>query len=108
TGSVEVKLGRMSLTSQGGGRLLEGDPEQGRVELEGSGTDRRGNGDAGAPAAALLRAGGAGAGVDVHAGLAVGGQPAQRGRGMIQSVSNKMLDKFLGCIRQKMGAEPAS
>jgi len=108
TGSVKVKLGPISLTYKGSGRFLERDAEQGRIVLEASGKDRRGNGNAGATVTALLREGGEGTVVDVHTEMDIGGKPAQFGRGMIQSVSNKMLDKFLACIRQKMGAEPAS
>lgn len=105
TGAVKVKLGPISLTYKGSGRFLERDEAAGRIVLEASGKDRRGNGNAGATVTALLREGGEGTIVDVTTQMDIGGKPAQFGRGMIQSVSDKMLNKFLACIRQKMGAD---
>lgn len=102
TGTVRVKLGPISLQYKGSGRYVERDEAAGRIVIEASGQDRRGNGTAGATVTAVLTEADEGTAVDVVTEMDIGGKPAQFGRGMIQSVSNKMLDKFLTCIRQKM------
>lgn len=104
TGTVKVKLGPISLQYNGSGRYLQRDEDAGRIVIEASGKDRRGNGNAGATVTAVLTEAGEGTAVDVVTEMDIGGKPAQFGRGMIQSISNKMLDKFLACIREKMAA----
>lgn len=104
TGTVRVKLGPISLRYKGSGRYVERDEAAGRIVIEASGQDRRGNGTAGATVTAVLTESGAGTALDVVTEMNIGGKPAQFGRGMIQSISNKMLDKFLDCIREKMTA----
>jgi len=105
TGQVKVKIGPISLTYQGTGRFVERDEDAGRIVLEASGKDRRGNGNAGATVTAMLSETADGTAVDVTTDLDIGGKPAQFGRGMIQSISNKMLQRFLDCIRSKMTDE---
>ena len=102
TGAVKVKLGPISLLYHGTGRFLERDEAAGRIVIEAAGKDRRGNGTAGATVTAVLTETADGTGLDVVTEMNIGGKPAQFGRGMIQSISNKMLDKFLACIREKM------
>src|SRR5699024_12283431 len=89
TGSVKGKLGPISLTYKGSGRFLERDAEQGRIVLEASGKDRRGNGNAGATVTALLREGGEGTVVDVHTEMDIGGKPAIGRTSCRERVENK-------------------
>ena len=102
TGSVKVKIGPISLLYNGTGRFVERDETAGRIVIEASGKDRRGNGNAGATVTALLSETEEGTAVDVTSDVEIGGKPAQFGRGMIQSISNKMLQRFVDCIRSQM------
>ncbi|MEO7448768.1 MAG: carbon monoxide dehydrogenase, partial [Humibacillus sp.] len=56
---------------------------------------------------------GTGSRADVVTDLAVTGKPAQFGRGVMQDVSDKLLQAFVACIEKQLGgvddaAEPAS
>src|SRR5699024_12048453 len=102
TGTFKAMLDTITLQYKGSGRYLQRDEDAGRIVIEASGKDRRGNGTAGATVTAVLTEAGEGTAVDVVTEMDIGGKPAQFGRGMIQSISNKMLDKFLTCIREKM------
>src|SRR5699024_6102962 len=44
--------------------------------------------------------------IEVHTDLSVTGKPAQFGRGVIQDVSDKLLDQFVGCLSDKLSPAP--
>src|SRR5690625_6611827 len=87
TGQVKVKIGPISLTYQGTGRFVERDEDAGRIVLEASGKDRRGNGNAGATVTAMLSETADRTAVDESTELDIGGKPAQFGRGKIGRAS---------------------
>ncbi|MEV5962663.1 SRPBCC domain-containing protein [Kribbella sp. NPDC051952] len=113
TGSVKVKLGPVSLQYSGTGSFLERDPDGHHALIEAKGKDRRGNGTATARVTARLTASGPDStDVTVDTDLTITGRPAQFGRGLIQDVSNQLLDKFTTCLTTKLEpptkpAEPA-
>lgn len=109
TGTVKVKLGPIALVYAGSGQFLERDDTAHRAVIEAKGKDKRGNGTAGATVTIHLSPSGAGTRVDVMTDLAITGKPAQFGRGVMQDVSDKLLQQFVGCIEgQFASAEEAA
>ncbi|WP_392543095.1 SRPBCC domain-containing protein [Oryzobacter telluris] len=106
-GTVKVKLGPIALQYAGTGTFVERDDTAHRAVIEAKGKDKRGNGTAGATVTIALAPSGTGTAVDVTTDLQVTGKPAQFGRGVMQDVSDKLLQQFVGCIEGKLGpAEP--
>lgn len=102
-GQVKVKLGPIAVTYQGKGRFLERDDEAHHARIEGVGRGMRGLGNATAVATIDLSAAGEGTTVDVETDLSITGKPAQFGRGVMQSVSDKLLGQFVECLEGKLG-----
>jgi len=105
-GTVKVKLGPVSLQYSGTGTFVERDEDTHTARFEAKGKDKRGNGTAAAKVRAVLEPDGAGTAVAVSTDLAVTGKPAQFGRGLMQDVSDKLLDRFVDCLTEKLTAEP--
>jgi carbon monoxide dehydrogenase subunit G len=103
SGTVKVKLGPVSLQYAGKGRFVERDEAAHRVLLEANGSDKRGNGTAGATVTARLEPEGDDATrVVVDTDLKVTGRPAQFGRGMLQDIGGKIIDQFATCLASRM------
>jgi carbon monoxide dehydrogenase subunit G len=118
TGQVKVKLGPVSLQYAGKGRFVERDDAEHRAVIEAHGSDKRGNGTAGATVVAHLEADGEEATrVVVSTQLKVTGRPAQFGRGVMQDVGSRIVDQFAVALAQQLsgngqgavnGATPAA
>ncbi len=107
SGTVKVKLGPVSLQYAGKGRFVERDEAAHRLLLEANGSDKRGNGTAGATVTARLEPDGDSATtVVVETDLKVTGRPAQFGRGVLQDVGGKIIDQFATCLASRMAAPP--
>ncbi|OUZ12578.1 carbon monoxide dehydrogenase [Aeromicrobium sp. PE09-221] len=106
-GSVKVKLGPIALVYNGSGTFVEKDETAHRMSIEAKGKDKRGNGTAGADVVATLSEDPDGTRVRVETELSITGKPAQFGRGMIQDVSDKLLDQFVDCLKTKLGPAAA-
>ncbi len=103
TGTCKVKLGPIALVYGGTGSFTSKDEAAGTFALEAKGKDKRGNGTAGANVtAALTAAGETATDVEVVTDLHITGKPAQFGRGVIQDVSDKLLNQFVDCLEQKL------
>ncbi len=102
-GTVKVKLGPIALVYGGTGKFVERDDAAHRAVIEAKGKDKRGNGTAGATVRIALAPAGTGTQVDVTTDLQVTGKPAQFGRGVMQDVSDKLLQQFVGCIERTLG-----
>ena len=108
-GSCKVKLGPIAMVYSGTGTFLEKDEAARKFVIDAKGKDKRGNGTAGAKVTATFAEEGSGSTrVDVVTDLAITGKPAQFGRGVIEDVSNKLLDQFVACLKDKVGAPPAA
>jgi carbon monoxide dehydrogenase subunit G len=108
-GTCKVKLGPIALLYTGTGTFLEKDEAARRFVIEAKGKDKRGNGTAGATVTATFaEEAQESTRVDVQTDLAITGKPAQFGRGVIQDVSDKLLQQFVTCLQDKVGkpAEP--
>jgi uncharacterized protein len=107
-GTVKVKLGPIALVYAGSGTFSERDDTAHRAVIEAKGKDKRGNGTAGATVTIELSDTGDGSTrAQVQTELAVTGKPAQFGRGVMQDVSDKLLQQFVDCIEGRF-AEPAA
>jgi uncharacterized protein len=102
TGTCKVKLGPIALVYTGSGTFVEKDEAARRFVIEAKGKDKRGNGTAAATVLARLLPEGDGTAVEVSTDLAITGKPAQFGRGVIQDVSNKLLDRFVACLAETL------
>jgi uncharacterized protein len=108
-GSCKVKLGPISLVYSGEGKFLEKDEASRRFVIEAKGKDKRGNGTAGANVTVTFaEEGGSSTKVDVLTDLAITGKPAQFGRGVMQDVSDKLLQQFVTCLQSRVGAPDAA
>ncbi len=108
-GTVKVKLGPIALQYAGTGEFLERDDAAHRAVIEAKGKDKRGNGTAGATVTVQLAPSGEGTRIDVTTDLSVTGKPAQFGRGVMQDVSDKLLQQFVACIESQFApAEPGA
>ena len=101
-GEVKVRLGPIAVTYQGKGRFLERDDETRHAKIEGVGRGLRGQGNATALATLDLTGEGEGTKVDIVTDLSITGKPAQFGRGVMQSVSDKLLGQFVACLESKL------
>ena len=101
-GEVKVRLGPIAVTYQGKGRFLERDDETRHAKIEGVGRGLRGLGNATALATLDLTGEGEGTKVDIVTDLSITGKPAQFGRGVMQSVSDKLLGQFVACLESKL------
>jgi carbon monoxide dehydrogenase subunit G len=104
SGTVKVKMGPISLLYKGTGEFLEKDAIAGKVVIKAAGKDARGAGTAAATVTLILTADGASTNGAVVTDLAITGKPAQFGRGLISEVGGKILDTFVGCLSDKLGA----
>ena len=102
-GSCKVKLGPIALVYNGTGSFIEKDESSHTMRIEAKGKDKRGNGTAGADVVATLTGSGPETQVKVVTDLAITGKPAQFGRGVMEDVSNKLLDQFVDCLKGKVG-----
>ncbi|MGO4601805.1 SRPBCC family protein [Terrabacter sp. 2YAF2] len=110
SGTVKVKLGPIALVYTGSGAFVERDDAAHHAVIEAKGKDKRGNGTAGATVSITLSpdGGGGGARADVVTDLAVTGKPAQFGRGVMQDVSDKLLQAFVACIEKQLTGPAAA
>ncbi len=110
-GTCKVKLGPIALMYTGSGQFVTRDDEAHRATIEATGKDKRGNGTAGAKVTiALDETADASTAVEVTTDLNITGKPAQFGRGVMQDVSDKLLQQFVACLEQRLTApepEPA-
>ncbi len=107
SGTVKVKLGPIALQYAGSGSFIERDDAAKRAVIEAKGKDKRGNGTAGATVTMQLAPSAEGTRVDVATELQITGKPAQFGRGVMQDVSDKLLQQFIGCIEGQFAAAGA-
>jgi carbon monoxide dehydrogenase subunit G len=105
-GTCKVKLGPIAMVYSGSGTFVEKDQAAGRFVIDAKGKDKRGNGTAGAlVTVTFTEEGSVGTRVDVATDLAITGKPAQFGRGVIEDISNKLLQQFVTCLQDKVGPE---
>lgn len=106
--AMAVKLGPVGMSFLVEVTLLDRDDASHSVRLGISGRDTRGKGGAdGTVDSVLSPAGAGGTRVEMATDLRFSGQVAQLGRpGVVQDVSNKLVDQFAECIKAQLSAAP--
>lgn len=105
--TMAVKLGPVGMQFLVDVKMLERDDERHSVRLGVSGRDTRGKGGAEGTVDSVLSPVGTGTRVDMVTDLRFSGQVAQLGRpGVVQDVSNKLVDQFAGCIKAQLSESP--
>lgn len=106
--AMGVKLGPVAMQFLVDVKLLERDDASREVTLAVSGRDTRGKGGAeGTVHSSLSDLDGGGTRVEMATDLRFSGQVAQLGRpGVVQDVSNKLVDQFAECIKAQLSASP--
>ena len=110
-GTVAVALGPASLSFAGEASIAESDVESHRLVVTAAGGERRGRGRASARIDVQLAAIDDGTRVDVNAELDLAGSIAQYGRrgGMLEDVSELLIDEFTAALREEiLHGEPSS
>src|SRR5689334_7894903 len=108
SGTAKVKLGPIALLYTGSGSFVQRDDAAHSAVIEAKGKDKRGNGTAGATVTIQLTDAEGGTKADVVTDLAVTGKPAQFGRGVMQDVSDKLLQQFVACIEKQLTGPEAA
>jgi carbon monoxide dehydrogenase subunit G len=104
-GTVKVKLGPIAMQYAGSGAFVDRDEPAHTFVVEAKGKDKRGGGTAAATVTAVMTAvSDDSTSVEVKTDLSITGKPAQFGRGVIQDVSDKLLQQFIDCLEGKVGA----
>jgi uncharacterized protein len=104
-GIVKIKVGPITAQYKGQATMVLKDEETHRAELEATGRDTRGAGNATATIVAQLTAKDAVTHVSVLTDLSVTGKVAQFGRGVLADVSAKLLDQFVANLEATVLAE---
>jgi uncharacterized protein len=106
-GTFSVKIGPATAAYRGTMKMEEVDEAAHRVAMRGTGTDKRGQGGAKALMVSTLseREGG-GTHVEVATDLTITGRLASFSRGgMVQDVSNRLLQDFASCLQASLQTE---
>jgi uncharacterized protein len=104
-GKVTIKLGPVSLSFAGKVVLEEQDEAAHRAVMKAQAMEQRGKGAASATVTSTLESTGATTQVHIVQDLTVSGQAAQFSRGMMQDVSNKLIQQFADCLQANMATE---
>ena len=104
-GIVKIKVGPITAQYKGQAVMVIKDDENHRAELEATGRDTRGAGNASAAIKAELTARGDVTHVSVVTDLTVTGKVAQFGRGVLADVSAKLLDQFVNNLEATVLAD---
>src|ERR1051325_9995071 len=102
TGRMKVKVGAMTITYRGIGRIVSADESGRTVSIEASGKEARGSGTASATVQAKLHDEGETTRVTVHTKLNVTGRPAQFGRSILAEVGAKLIGRFAAALSEEL------
>jgi carbon monoxide dehydrogenase subunit G len=109
TARLRVKLGPMALTFDAEVEREELDEANRRVRLATRAREVRGRGDARATIeSTVIPLDGGGTRVEIVTDVALSGRVAQFGRGMVQDVSNQMVERFTEGLRAQLAPAPAA
>jgi hypothetical protein len=103
-GIVKVKVGPITAQYKGKATFVEQDQSAGKVVLNASGRDTRGQGNASALITATMVPDGDGTKVSVVTDLTVTGKVAQFGRGVLAEVSSKLLGQFVDALEADLAS----
>jgi uncharacterized protein len=108
-GTMKVRIGPIAATYRGTIETAEADESARRAVMRAKARDAKGRGGAEATITSTMAEVADGTRVTVETDLRVTGPAAQFGRGVMQEVSAKMMDRFAECLATQMGGgEPAA
>lgn len=103
-GTVMIGLGPVRLNFEGEAEIKERNEEQRTIMVDASGIDVKGRGQAALVVNAALAPHQSGTKVKVHQDLQLSGAAAQYGRGLVQDVTQVLLDEFAANMRGSLSA----
>src|SRR5215467_8116785 len=106
-GTIQVKVGPITMTYKGTARFTERDPAAHIITLEASGKETRGAGTASARVRSMLEDKGDETHVVVHTTFHVTGRPAQFGRGVMNDVGGRLIGIFADNLASMIASMPA-
>ncbi|GAA3170420.1 MULTISPECIES: SRPBCC family protein [Streptomyces] len=106
-GRVTVRVGPVAAAYGGTVRFLESDAGQGRLRLQARGADAHGRGNAEAEVVLTVTGDPAGSRLDVATDLVISGKLAQFGKGALDAVSQRLLQRFAANLGELLAAERA-
>jgi len=107
--TMHVKLGPIALAFATDVERTTVDEAAGRVELSARARELRGRGGAQATIVSSLAANDSGTSVTIVTDLTMSGAVAQYGRGVVQDVSQQLVQRFAECLAAELrGDEPAA
>lgn len=106
-GTITIKVGPVTVSYAGTAKVLEVDPESGRMVMRCEGRETRGPGSASADITIEIAAVPDGSAGHIRSDVAVTGRVAQFGRGMMAEVGDRLLTQFANCVVASV-AETAS
>lgn len=102
-GTMKVRLGPVTQEYNGTVQIQEADESERRAVLQADGKDARGQGTASATITSTLHdEGGGSTRVRVETDMHITGRAAQFGRGLQQSVAEKILGRFADCLENEI------
>lgn len=102
-GTMKVRLGPVTQEYKGTVQIQEADESEHRAVLQADGKDSRGQGTASATITSILQDEGSGSTrVRVETEMQITGRAAQFGRGLQQSVAEKILTQFANCLENEI------
>ena len=106
-GSMKIKIGPITAQYKGTVRIQEADEANHRVAMRAQAKDARGQGTAAATITSTMQAVEDGTRVHVETDMRVTGPAAQFGRGVMQDVSAKLMQRFADCLAEQLSGERA-
>ncbi len=107
-GMMKVRIGPIAATYNGTIEIAEADESARRAVMRAKARDAKGRGSAEATITSTMAEVADGTHVTVETDLRVTGPAAQFGRGVMQEVSAKMMDRFADCLATQMGGGEAA
>ena len=106
---MKVRIGPIAATYNGTIEIAEADETARRAVMRAKARDAKGRGGAEATITSTMAEVSEGTRVTVETDLRITGPAAQFGRGVMEEVSAKMMDRFADCLATQMGGgEPAA
>jgi carbon monoxide dehydrogenase subunit G len=106
-GTMTVKIGPITTRYSGTIKVTEADVPARRAVMQARARDSRGQGTASATITSTMQEVEGGTRVRVETDMRVTGPAAQFGRGVMQDVSAKLMNRFADCLAQEMAGAPA-
>src|SRR6478736_100374 len=107
-GAMKIKIGPITASYKGTVKIQEADEANHRVAMRAQAKDARGQGTAAATITSTMKEVADGTRISVVTDMRVTGPAAQFGRGVMQDVSAKLMQRFAECLAEHMSAGAAT